>query len=102
MNFNSNAKLNDIMKLNDNMICYISCSEDKNTLIIVTLFFYDNDNYLMQRYYKYEMFTDYQIKFFKEIRAFYFNNYISLAFSHCSTDQCSEDSDQLVINTIVL
>ena len=101
MNFNSNAKLNDIMKLNDNMICYISCSEDKNTLIIVTLFFYDNDNYMMQRYYKYEMFTDYQIKFFKEIRAFYFNNYISLAFSHCSTNQCSEDSDQYYSSLII-
>jgi hypothetical protein len=92
--FNSNAMLNDIIKLNDNNICYISCSKDKNYLIIVTLFFYDNDEHMTIRYYRYEMFGTYHIKFYKEIRGFYFNEYISIAFSHCSNNQCSEDTDQ--------
>ena len=90
----SNANLNDIMKLNNDTVCYISCSSDKKTLIIVKLFFYSNDMSMSARYYKCDIYAEKNIMIYKELRGFYFNNYISVAFSHCSTGQCSEDSDQ--------
>ena len=101
ISFNTNATLNDIIKLNDNKILYISCSEDKKLLFLVILNLYDNDNYIMIRYYSYNMFNENCIKFFKEIRGFSFNNYISLAFSHCSKESCSEDSDEHFSSLII-
>ena len=50
--FNNNAKMNDIIKINDNQLCYISTTNEKKDLNIVTfnlyflnLFFFTNFKY---------------------------------------------------------
>ena len=91
--FNSNALMNDIIKLDDNKICFISISNNKNSLIIVIFNFYNQDNYMKIRYYSYDMYNNYGIKFFNDLRIFSFHGFISVAFSHCPQSQCSDYFD---------
>ena len=101
VSLNAYAMMNDIIKLNDNKICFISISSDKNSLIIAILNFYDNDNYMMIRYYLYDMYNCYGIKFYNDLRAFSFNNYISVAFSHCPNNICSDYDDEHYSSLII-
>ena len=99
--FNSNAMINDIIKINDYKICFIAPSYNKETLNIVIFFLYNNDNNMMIRYYSYEMLNNYKLKFFNDLKAFLFNNYISLAFSHCPSSQCENNEDQHFSSLII-
>ena len=99
--FNPNAMLNDIIKINDYKICFIAPSFNKESLIIVTFFLYNNDKNMAIRYYSYEMLNEYKIKFFNDLRAFLFNNFISLAFSHCPEVQCENNEDKHYSSLII-
>ena len=99
--FNSDAMLNDIIKINDYKICFIAPSYNKESLIIVILFLYNNDKNMSIRYYSYEMFNECQLKFFNDLRAFLFNNFISLAFSHCPQRECENNEDQHFSSLII-
>ena len=101
MSFNSYAMMNDIIKLDDNKICFISISTDKNSLILVIFNFYNEDNYMKIRYYTYEMYSNYKIKFFNDLRIFSFNGFISVAFSHCPQSKCS-DYDDLHYSSLII
>ena len=101
MSFNSHAMTNDIIKLNDNKFCFISTSSNKQSLIIVIFNIYDNDNYMTIRYYSYDMYEKYGIIFFKDLRAFSFNNYLSVAFSHCPNTNCAADDDEHYSSLII-
>ena len=94
MSFNSNAMLNDIIKLNEYKICYLAPSVNKQLLNIVILNLYDNDNYMIIRYYSFNMFNDYKLKFFNDLRACSFNEFISVAFSHCPQANCEDNNDK--------
>ena len=74
--------INDIIKINDIKFCFISTSSDNKLLILVIFNLYKDDNYMTIRYYSYDMYTNYGIFFYNDLRGFLFNNYISVAFSH--------------------
>ena len=101
MSFNIKASLNDIIKLNDNKICYISVSKDKNTLIIVIFNIYNDDNNMMIRYYSYDLYNNNGITFYNDLRAFSFNDFISIAFSHCPQSECINDNDKHFSSLII-
>ena len=101
MEFIPNAMLNDIIKINDNKICYIGPSPNKESLNIVIFNIYNNDNNMMIRYYSYEMFNEYKFKFFNDLKAFLYNNFISLAFSYCLQNECENNENKHFSSLII-
>ena len=92
---NNYMNLNDLIKINSKMLCYISTEESKETILIIIIeIFYDNTYNHIERYYKLEMFKFHNFKLFKDISAHLYNNYITLATSYCKTSSCSSDSDE--------
>ena len=77
---NTENVFNDLIKVNDNKICFISTNEDHNELIIVLLSIYQT-NKVAQRYYIINIYSLFNSKFYKSLRANLYNNFISLAFS---------------------
>ena len=92
-NFIGYALLNDIIKLNDDKICFISFSNDKENLNIVIFKLYNDDYYMVIKYYYINFFQTYGIKFYQDLRGFSYNGFISIAFSYCIQSQCSEIED---------
>ena len=71
---------NDLIKINDNKICFISTTNDLTELIIVLLSIYNRDNIAI-RYYIINIYSLYIFKFNQNLRANLYNNFISFAFS---------------------
>ena len=80
---------NDIIKLNDFQICFISCSIDKIYFKFVIFTLYKNDTLMNIRYYQIEIWTNYNMKIFCDIRGGLYKNFISLGFSCCPNLDCS-------------
>ena len=83
---------NDLIKINNNKISFISTSEDKEEMYIVLINIH-NDKSVVIRYYFFSIFSIYSFKFYTSIRANSYNNYIALAFSFCRTESCSSIND---------
>ena len=83
--------LNDLIKLNENTICFTASSEDKKELIILVFSIYDDDNYMNIRYFSIDIWRENTIKFFCEIRLALYNNFLAMAFSNCDQENCNED-----------
>ena len=82
---------NDLIKVNENKVCFISTSENKDEMILVLLSIYGNSEVAI-RYYTINIFSVYNFKFYKNLRANLYINYISFAFSFCRTSSCDSDS----------
>ena len=92
--FNMESAFNDLIRVNENKVCFISTSENKDKMFIVLLSLYGTSNKNVGiRYYTVDTFSVYTFKFYKNIRANLYNNFISFAFSFCRTSNCASDSD---------
>ena len=91
--FNNENLLNDLIKINENKLCFISTTENKQEMYIVLLNIYDNANIAI-RYYSINIFSIYKFKFYASMRANLYNNYIAFAFSFCPSEKCSSTSDE--------
>ena len=60
--------LNDLIKFNNNTVCFVSSSSDKAVLNLIIFNLYDNDNYMNIRYFFINLFEDYTIKLYCELR----------------------------------
>ena len=80
--FNSYVTLNDLIKLNEFQICFVSTTSEKETLNIVIFNLYNNDENMTIRYYSIKKEKLNKIKFYEELKVSLYNNFISLAFSH--------------------
>ena len=89
--FNKEPLFNDLIKVNENKVCFISTSENKEEMILVLLSIYGNSEVAV-RYYTINIFSIYAFKFYKNLRANLYINYISFAFSFCRTSSCDSDS----------
>ena len=85
--FNTYCLLNDLIKISNQKICFISTSVNKEELIIVLLNVFDT-NKIVIRYYSIAIFNLYTFKFLLETRASPYNNYISFAFCFCRQSEC--------------
>ena len=81
--FNPDTSLNDIIRINDNKICIVSVSPDKNIIYIIILYLFDEDTKMMINYYLINIFEKNKIKIYLDLRLFLYNNFIALGFSHC-------------------
>ena len=92
--FNINILLNDIIKISDNRICFISTSDDRNVLYIILIDIFETEK-LVIRYYDIELYSLYHYKIFKELRSHLYKNFISFAFSFCPQESCDyEETDE--------
>ena len=87
--FNNNLLLNDIIKLTNKKISFLSTSLKRDKLYIVIISLFEEFKYKI-RYYKIEIFEMYNYKIYMDIRAFNYNNFISFGFSFCNNKYCEE------------
>ena len=90
--FNTNCSLNDIILITEQKICYVSTSDNREALYIVLINIIDKKEFIL-RYYTTNLYSLYQYKIFWELRANSYNNFLSIAFSFCKSNQCSEDDN---------
>ena len=77
-----NVNLNDIIKLNEFRICYVSTTNDKDKIKIIIFNLYDNDSQIAILYYSINIKKYNNISLYKELRLALYNNFIALTFSH--------------------
>ena len=82
--------LNDLVKLNNNTVCFFSSNPEKTGLYVLVFNLYDDDNYMNIRYFYINIWQYNRIKFFCELRLSLFNNFIIMTFSNCDQDICNE------------
>ena len=101
-NFNTDCLLNDIIKLNDFQVCYISINNNKEYFKLVLFTLYKDDSLMNIRYYEIEMWNNHQIKIFFNIKGGLYKNFISLAFSHCPERDCTSAYSNLHYTSLII
>ena len=86
--------LNDLIKLNNNTVCFISSSQEKTGLNVHVFSLYKNDEQMIIRYYFINIWKENSIKFFCELRLSMYNNFLVMAFSNCEQKVCEEQQIQ--------
>ena len=81
---------NDIIKLSDNLICFATASNDKETVIIVLINIFLEKNYNI-RYYIIPLFKLYNYKLLWELNLHRYNQHAIFGFSYCNQENCDED-----------
>ena len=69
--FNTNYLLNDVIKLNNCQVCYISTSSDYTLFKFVTVTLYNSDKSMNIRYYEIKMWEKYKQKIYLNIKLLY-------------------------------
>ena len=96
--------LNDFIKLSDKKFCLCSTNNgNKNNLYIILINLFDEQKYKI-RYYFIDLFNLYGCTVYMQLKAFNFNNFISLAFSYhnpyvtnCNNDDINKSCVTLLI-----
>ena len=81
-----------MIKLNNYQVCYISTSSDYTLFKFVTFTLYNSDKSMYIRYYEIKMWEKYQQKIYLNIKATLYNNFISVAYSHCPQTECNSNT----------
>ena len=84
--------LNDLIKITNKKLCYVSTSTEKSQLYIVLIGIL-NDNKISLRYYTLDIYTNYGFKFLLDMRIHLYNNLISFGFSFCLQSACRSNSN---------
>ena len=92
--------LNDLIKLNNNNICFLGASSNRKEINILIFYFYDDDNFMNIRYYKINIWEENGIKIFFDIKINLYNNFLVMAFSHCFQEFCDHDQDPYLSSLI--
>ena len=101
--FYSDCLLNDIIKLNNFQICYISINQDKKKFQLVVFNLYNNDMYMNMRYYDIDMWNSHRMRIYLCLKASLYKNFISLAFSHCPKEvPCTSASDEPHYSSLII
>ncbi len=97
--FNPDLSVNDIIKLNKDLVCYSSVSTDKEILYIVMLNFFENKGRKVKiRYFIINIFSLYHYKFYSGLRLDFYNNlFITLTSSFCREKNCGNTYSSLII-----
>ena len=90
--YNESCLLNDIFRLSNNKICFISVSTNKETLYITIINIFD-ENKLIPRYYYMNIYELFNYKIFLSLRGNNFNNFASIAFSFCQSKNCENEQN---------
>jgi hypothetical protein len=90
--FNNEPLYNNLIKLSDNRISYISTTKDRTKLLIILFNLYNNDQNMKIRIFKIDVLELYNYKFFKEIKTIVYNDYLSLSASVCDNNICNPNN----------
>ena len=88
--FINNDMLNDLIKFNNNKLCFVSASNEKTILNVIVFSLYDNNNYMNVRYFFIDIWAK-GIKLFADLKLGIYNNYLVMAFSHCDNNEVCEE-----------
>ena len=97
---NINLLLNDIVKMNDNKIAFISTLSSKEILCIVIINFFGEKQYKI-RYYNIPIYELYHYKIFLELRINNYNNFLAFSSSFCPNKICIKDTDEHYTGLII-
>ena len=90
--FNMECLLNDLIKVSDTKVAFISTNDEKDMLYVVLLNIFARTKVII-RYYDIKIFSLYNFKIFMDLRAHLYNDFISLAFSFCPQETCDNKTD---------
>ena len=88
--------MNDIIKVDDNKLCFFSTSDNKDIMYIVLISIYDTSKTAI-RYYTFEISSVYKFKFYINMRGNLYNNFISFSFSFCPSSNSNIHYPGLII-----
>ena len=93
--FHSYYMLNDIVKVTNTKICYISPNLNKKELNVVILSLFNDDKNINIRYYIQPIYEQNHYMIYKELRLSLYNKqYITLGCSVCNSLNCEQDNDE--------
>jgi hypothetical protein len=99
--FYKNSKMNDLKKMNDYQICYVSTNEAKKKINIIIFNLYFEKTDMLVRYYSIEINDPNIIMLFNELTSGIYNNFITIAFSHCPQEPCYKPTDTHYTSIII-
>ena len=88
--FNNYCLKNDLIKINENKLCYITSSNTNETLYIAILNIFELRDVII-RYYSINIFKLNNYKILLDMRGHLYKNFIALAFSYCRNEICYSD-----------
>ena len=88
--FDSNYLLNDFIKISYHKMCLISTSLEKDILYVTIINLYE-ENKAIPRYYYLDFFKLFKYKYFLDIKASLYRNFVSYAFSFCRDENCQSE-----------
>ena len=101
-NFNADDRLNDILKLNDFQLIYLSVSKNYTHFKFVTFTLYKNDTLINIRYYQIEMWPQHSIRIFHDLKGALYKNFIALAFSNCPEEACTTSGTHNIYASLII
>ena len=89
--FHPPAIINDLIKMNDNKVCFGAVNSNKDFLFIVLINIFGN-NLAKIRFYSLPMFSLYKYKVLFDLRIHNYNNFLAVGTSYCPNQQCDDNS----------
>ena len=94
LTFNYSFSLNDIIKISDGKVCFMSTSKEKEILYIVLINNFNN-NQLSIRYYSFYIYKLYNQKFLSEMKLHLYNNNLVFGYCFCPQEICESDKTDI-------
>ena len=88
--FNPAILLNDIIKFNENKICFTTVLMDKETLYIILINIF-GDKLVKLRFYSVPLYSLYHYKVLFDLRIHNYNNFLAFASSYCPNQNCDSN-----------
>ena len=98
--FQFDCLLNDLIKISDYKVSFITMDLNKENLYVILLEIYSPKDFFLKLY-EVNLFQLYNMKFFQEIRGHLFEHHVSLGFNYCNTKRCENSSDTYYSSLIV-
>ena len=91
----NSSLLNDIIKITNKKLCFISTSNSKEILYIALINIINKNSIdsIVLRYYSINIFLKYTFKIMGDMKLHLYNNYVAFAFSFCHQSSCEVKSD---------
>ena len=79
--FSTDLSLNDVIRISNERVCFITTSEDKTILFIVLIDISSSID--LFKYYQINLYSSYNYKILSDLKGHLFNYLVSIAFSFC-------------------
>ena len=94
--------LNDIIKLEENKICFSSLEMNRTKIYIVLINLFENDPKYKIRYYSLNLYNIENIVLYMDLIIHKYNNLISLGFSFCNNFSCGTNDNEYYSALMIL